>query len=167
MSNLIFIILFVTVICVAFIKKIDCYQIIIDGTKEAFTCSINLFSTLFTFMLALTLFQNCGITEYLEEVINFDYIDIVLQMIIRPLSSSSSYTILLDIIKEEGVDSLKSMLATIIHFASDSSIYLITIYTQFTNVKLSKKVYIFGYILNILSYLIGICLILFFYVIFN
>ena len=165
-SGLTFIIIFIIIITYGNYKKVDCYNIILNGTKEAFNSAIILFSTLFTFSIALALLQSCGFIDCIEQNLNFKYTELLIQMIIRPLSSSSSYSILHNIINKHGVDSLYSLLSTIVHYASDSSIYLLTIYTSYLGIKLNKNVYYLGYLLNIFSYLIGICLIVIFYYLF-
>ena len=159
-SNLIFLFIFIVVIFIGYIKKVDCYKVFMAGAKEGATNTINMFSTLLTFTIAVTLLISSGVLDFIKEKLNFEYGIILIQSIVRPLSSSSSLSILIDIYEKEGVDSLNAILSTMIHYTSDASLYIIPFYLGMFSIKENNKLIILGVIVNIFSYIISIIIVL-------
>lgn len=166
MSSYLIIIIFLIIILVGLKNKVNCFDSFLVGSKSGLTSTINMFSSLLSFMVAITLLLNCGIIDFLKEKINFDFALIVIQILIRPMSSSASLSIMLEIYNQYGVDDFKSLISTMIHYVTDASLYIIPFYCGYINFKKYDKVLILGYIINIFSYLFAILIICIFYKLF-
>ena len=66
MSSYLIIFIIITLLIVSLLKRINCYELFIEGTKEGLKTTINMFPFLFTFMFAITCLQSSGILEFIE-----------------------------------------------------------------------------------------------------
>lgn len=148
------------------INKVNCFNSFTVGVKEGTKTVINMFSYILGFVFMVKLIESSGILLYLEQTIfknTFSPIMIV-QMIIRPFSGSSSYIVMLDIFSNYGPDSFEGLLSSFIHTISDSSLYIIVFYFGAIGIKKYKQIISFGLIINILGYLLSILIIYLFFI---
>ena len=156
----------VLVLVFGIINKVNCFESFTSGVKEGTATVVNMFVYILGFVFMIKLIESSGILVFLENTIfknSFSPIMLV-QMLIRPFSGSSSYIMMLDIYSEYGPDSFEGLLSTFIHTISDSSIYMIVFYFGAIEIKKYKGVISFGVILNILGYLISIGIIYFLFI---
>ena len=163
MSSYLIIFIFLSIIIIGSINKINCFDSFMVGCKRGITTSVNMFSTLLVFTISLSFLLNCGLIEFLKEKLNFDYSLIIIQCLVRPMSSSASLSIMTEIYNNSGVDSFKGLLSSMIHYISDASLYIIPFYCELINFKKYNKILVLGFIINICSYIISFLLIILFY----
>ena len=65
MSGYLIIIIFIMVIFYGMFRKIDCYNLFIEGVKEGSKTTINMFSYLLTFTILVSVIYNSGLIDYL------------------------------------------------------------------------------------------------------
>lgn len=146
------------------IKKNNTYLSFTNGVKEGINIVINMFSVLVVFSICITCIENCGIINYLSiKYNNSGIINIIIQMIVRPLSNGSSYALLMSIYDKYGINSFYGFLSTFIHSTCDTLFYIITIYSSYSKVKLGIKPFIYGTITILFCYslIFILCYILF------
>ncbi len=146
---------------ICLVKKKDAYMAFSDGVSNGINISLKMFKVLFCFTILIECINNCGIIEDVSNYFSNDFIDIVLGMIIRPFSSSSSMALMLDGFKCAGVDSLESIVLSLVYCCSDSSIYVLILYFSYLDIKNIKSIK-YGILINVISYI----LILFFVFVF-
>lgn len=135
------------------IKKNNTYLSFTNGVKEGINIVINMFSVLVVFSICITCIENCGIINYLSiKYNNSGIINIIIQMIVRPLSNGSSYALLMSIYDKYGINSFYGFLSTFIHSTCDTLFYIITIYSSYSKVKLGIKPFIYGIITILFCY---------------
>lgn len=146
------------------IKKNNVFNSFSKGIQDGIKIVLNMFSILLVFSFCITCIENCGIINYFTiKFNNSAFINILLQMIIRPLSNGSSYALLMNIYDKYGINSFYGYLSTFIHSTCDTLFYIITIYSSYSKIKLSKKTFILGLLTILFAYLlIFITCILFF-----
>lgn len=146
------------------IKRNNPYKSFMIGINEGIEIVLNMFKVLIVFSFCITCLENCGIINYFTTKFNNSgIINIIIQMIIRPLSSGSSYAMLMNIYDKYGINSFYGYLSTFIHTTCDTLFYIITIYSSYSKVKLNNKPLLFGLLIIIFSYvLIFVFCILFF-----
>lgn len=154
MSNYLIIIIFLFILLVGCLQKVNCFNAFREGSKEGLKTAINMFESLLTFTIAISLLFSSGLIDKLQEVLSFDYGILLVQVLIRPLSSSSSLSILMTCYETYGVDSFISLVSTGIHYISDASFYIIPFYCSLYNIKKYEKILILGLFINIISYII-------------
>lgn len=146
------------------IKMNNTYLSFTNGVKEGINIVINMFSILVVFSICITCIENCGIINYLSiKYNNSGIINIIIQMIVRPLSNGSSYALLMSIYDKYGINSFYGFLSTFIHSTCDTLFYIITIYSSYSKVKLGIKPFIYGIITILFCYslIFILCYILF------
>lgn len=163
MSSYLILFITITVVVVGMVNKVNCFDSFYQGTKNGLTSTINMFSSLLTFTIAITLLMNCGIIDFLKDKLNFDYSLILIQCIVRPMSSSASLSIMSEVYIQYGIDSFKGLLSTMIHYVSDASLYIIPFYCSYYNIKKYDRILFLGIIINVISYLLSIIIICTFY----
>lgn len=156
MSSYLILFIFLGLLIIGLLKKIDCYDCFIDGAKEGAKITVNMFSYLLVFTIAVTFLNASGLIDYISNIFNTKYIVIGIQMLIRPISSSSSLSIMIDSYNLYGVDSKISIFSTLINYVSDSTLYIIPFYCGLYKIINYNKVIVLGLIVNMFSYLIVI-----------
>lgn len=156
----------ILVLLFGIINKVNCFDSFTIGVKEGTKTVVNMFTFILGFVFMINLIESSGILKFLENTLfknTFSPI-MLIQMLIRPFSGSSSYIMMLDIYEKIGPDSFEGLFSTFIHTISDSSIYIIAFYFGAVEIKKYKNVISFGVILNILGYLLSILIIYFLFV---
>lgn len=156
-----FVIIFVIV--VGALKKVRCYDAFIDGTKEGINTSLNMFVYLLVFTVVISCINNSKIIEYLSCYFNGKYLLIALQCVVRPLSSSSSLSFMINNYHTFGANDKFSLLSTLINYISDSTLYIVPFYLGINNIKNCNKIIMLGLLVNLFSYVIVIFVSLLFF----
>ena len=156
MSSILILLIFLLLLIIGLIKKVNCYECFIEGAKEGAKITINMFSYLIVFTLAVSFLKASGLIKFISNIFNTKYVIIGIQMLIRPLSSSSSLSIMLDSYNLYGVDSKVSIFSTLINYISDSTLYIIPFYCGLYKITNYNKVIILGLIVNLFSYFVVI-----------
>lgn len=144
MNNIILIIVLTALVEAGF-KHVDIFEEFIKGVKEGSKLLITLFPTMMAFILWVSCFQACGITEILEIIFKDIFyffkipVDLLMMMIIRPFSSNGSLSILNNVFLQYGVDHPYSILGSIIQTGSDTTFYVVTLY--FSSIKIKNNRY--------------------------
>ena len=102
-SSYFIIFIFFIVIIYGVFKKVNVYDSFINGIKEGVISVINMFSFILTFMIAINLLNSSGLIDYFVNKFDIKFIDLLIQMIVRPFSSSSSLSIMMSIYEKYGV----------------------------------------------------------------
>ena len=129
------------IILYGFIKKIDIYDIFIVGVKESFSMILNLFPTFIAMILAINLFVNSGVLDFLLSMIKpilniFNIpVEIMPLAIIRPISSSASLAYLNTIFSKFGPDSFIGLLGSVMQGCTDTTFYIISLYFGSIGIK--------------------------------
>ncbi|MDD3453380.1 MAG: spore maturation protein [Bacilli bacterium] len=157
-SNLALPIIVITIVTYGVYKKIDVYDVFIEGAKESFDMIFTMFPCLLGMIFAVNIFISSGILNYayifLEPLLNFLKIpaQIIPMIIMRPISGSSSLVILNNIFQNYGPDSLIGKMASVIQGSTDTTFYILTLY--FGSIKIKKIRY--SLIAGLFADLIGI-----------
>ena len=159
MSNYLLLGMFVIIIIHGFFNKVNLYDSFVEGTKQSIKTIGNMFSTLVSFFIALSFLFSSGIIDYIESIVSFKYSIILIQCLVRPISSSSSMSIMLECYSLYGSDHIISIISTLIHYVSDASIYIITFYFGMYKINELDYVLKYGLIINIFSYIVSIAII--------
>lgn len=159
MSNYIIIIIFTIIIIYGFYKKVDLYNSFVEGAKTSVKTIMSMFSTLISFYISLSFLFSSGLIDYIEEILDFKYSVIIIQCLVRPISSSASMSIMLECYSIYGTDNVLSLISTMIHYVSDASIYIITFYLSMYKIKGMDHILKYGLLINIFSYLLSVLLV--------
>ena len=129
------------IIIYGFLKKVDVYDTFIDGVKESFSMIGNLFPTFIAMILAVNLFTNSGVLDYiLSFIIPLLKVfkipkEIFPLAIVRPISGSASLAYLNTIFSKYGPDSLIGLLGSVMQGCTDTTFYVISLYFGSIGIK--------------------------------
>jgi spore maturation protein B len=140
-SSLIIPIMVLGVVAYGIYKRVDIYDVFIEGAKEGFSMVLTVFPYLLGMILAINLFLNSNIlgslVNFLEPVLRIIGIpfDIIPMAIMRPISGTSTLAILNNIFSQYGPDSFIGRLASTIQGCTDTTFYVITLYFGSIGIK--------------------------------
>lgn len=129
------------IIIYGYIKKVDIYDTFIEGVKESFSMIGNLFPTFLAMILAVNLFINSGVLNYVLSLLSpiFSRLNVPIEVlplaIIRPISGSASLAYLNNIYAKFGPDSFIGFLGSVMQGCTDTTFYVISLYFGSIGIK--------------------------------
>lgn len=122
------------IIIYAYRKKVSIYDSFISGAKEGLELAISILPYLIAMLFATTILLK---SNFLSNVFSlfkpiFNLIKVPIEIlpmaIIRPISGNASFAVMIDLIKNYGVDSMIGRLAATLQGATDTTIYVLSLY---------------------------------------
>ncbi|MGE5455920.1 MAG: spore maturation protein [Ignavibacteriales bacterium] len=115
-------------------KKLNIYDVFIDGARESVDLVLMIFPYILGMIFAINLFLNTNIlfniTNFLKPL--FDYlhmpVEVLPMAIMRPISGNSSLAILNNLFINYGPDSMIGRLGSVIQGSNDTTLYVLTLY---------------------------------------
>lgn len=162
LSNAIIPILILFVIIYGIKKKINIYDVFIDGAKESIELSFNLFPSMLAMIFGVNIFLKSGFIDFFFEKLSslFSFIQIPYQilpmMVMRPISGSSALAILTNLFENYGPDSFLGVLGSILQGSTDTTFYILTIYFGTIGIKKIKYALTVGVIADVIGIIISI-----------
>lgn len=141
MSVYIIPILILSLFIYAGIKKQNCYDVFVEGSKQSFTLMYRIFPYIVAIMISVALFRASGLSniiiKFISPIFNFFGIpsEVSEMVLLRPLSGSGSFALLKDLISQYGVDSYIGRCAATIMGSSETVFYVTAVYFSGTSVK--------------------------------
>lgn len=140
-GNMLIPVVILIIIVVAIIKKVNVYDEFVDGAKEGLELGISIFPYLIGMIFGINILLKSGILDnifiFLKPI--FDIIKIPVEVlpmaIIRPISGNASFAVMIDIIKTYGVDSYLGRIVSVMQGATDTTIYVISLYFGSIGIK--------------------------------
>ena len=146
---------------ISLIEKVKTYDLFVEGVKEGFQTVINLFPTLIGLMLAVDILRSSGcmdlLTALLEsvfEVINIPK-EISVLVLLRPISGSACIAYSTELFKQYGINSSTGIIATIIMGSTETTLYILSVYTGKIKKRVSTKLVTLALVGNILSVILS------------
>lgn len=165
LSNAIIPILILFIIIYGVRKRINIYDIFIEGAKESIELSINLFPSMLAMIFGVNIFLKSGFIDFFFEKISllFPFVQIPYQilpmMVMRPISGSSALAILTNIFENHGPDSFLGILGSILQGSTDTTFYILTIYFGTIGIKKIKYALTVGVIADVIGIIISIIIV--------
>lgn len=141
MSVYIIPILILSLFIYAGIKKHNCYDVFVEGSKQSFALMYRIFPYIVAIMISVALFRASGLSniiiKFISPIFNFFGIpsEVSEMVLLRPLSGSGSFALLKDLISQYGVDSYIGRCAATIMGSSETVFYVTAVYFSGTSVK--------------------------------
>jgi spore maturation protein SpmB len=136
-GNLILFTVIIFFITMGFIKKLNVYEVFIEGAKEGFSTAIVIIPYLIAILVAVGVFRTSGALEMLIGFvgkgittlgINGDFIPALPTALMRPLSGSGARGLMIEAMQHYGADSFVGRLVCIMQGATDTTFYVIALY---------------------------------------
>lgn len=126
-------------------EKKDVFGLFIEGVKNGMSTMIELIPTLIGIFFAVGLLRSSGVIDLIckivypvTSIVSFPS-EIIPLMLIRPISGSGALGMAVDIISTYGADSYIGRVAAVIMGSTETSLYVIALYTGCLKVKKENK----------------------------
>ena len=144
-SNLIIPLMVLFVIIYGLRKKVDIYDAFVDGAKDSFDMIAKIFPCILGMLLGVNILLNSGLLDYifnlLRPILSFP-VEVLPMIFLRPISGTTTLAILNDLLANYGPDSFIGRLASVIQGATDTTLYVLTLY--FGSIGIKKFVILYG-----------------------
>lgn len=137
LGNLTLFTMIVLFLVVGSIRKVKAYECFIEGAREGFDISKNLLPYLTAMLCAVGVLRGSGALEILlnivksaVELFNGDtrFVDALPSALMRPFSGSASRALLVETMKNNGVDSFPSLVAATVQGSTETTFYVLAVY---------------------------------------
>lgn len=146
-------------------EKKDVFKLFIEGIMEGLKIVYSIFPYILAITIAMGLLTDTGalniILYPIRPILNLANIpdNIVPLCIMRPLSGGASTSIVMEIFKESGPDSISGKMASIIMGATETTLYTITILFGAVGMKKIRGVLVAGILADITAMIVAILLV--------
>ena len=164
-SNLLIPCLLVIILFHGIKKKVDVYDVFVDGAKESFEMIVTMFPSLLGMILGINIFLKSGLLDFLFSLIQpiLNIIEVPAQVlamaIMRPISGSSSLALLNSILEQFGPDGFIGMLASTIQGSTDTTFYVLTLYFGSIGIKKIRYALWVGLMADLIGITVSIVLV--------
>jgi len=159
-SNLLLFLVPVAFIIGGLIKKINVFEVFIDGAKGGFETSIKIIPYLVAMLVGISVFKNCGALGYMNEGLRWivshlgldtRFVDAMPVAYMKPLSGSGSRAMMITLMepKNFGPDSFVGRLGCIFNGSADTTFYIVALYFGAVGIKKSRYAIPFGLIADL------------------
>jgi len=122
-------------------KKVSIYDSFISGAKEGLELGISILPYLVAMLFATNILLKSSVLDKIFRFLRpmFEVfkvpIEILPMAMMRPISGNASFAVMIDLIKEFGVDSFLGRLAATLQGSTDTTIYVLSLYFGSIGIK--------------------------------
>lgn len=119
------------------IKKLNIFELFIEGAKDGFNTAIKIIPYLVAMLTAIGVLRASGALDYIVDFItivveklggNTDFVYALPTAIMKPLSGSGARAMMLDTFNAYGVDSFAGFASSIIQGSTETTFYVLAVY---------------------------------------
>lgn len=146
-------------------EKKNIFKLFIEGALDGLKMSASIFPYILAITIAIGLFKSTGTIDIIfSPIANILYKfnipkDIIPLTILRPLSGGASMSLVLDIFKSAGPDSVSGKIASIIMGGTETTLYTITILYGAAKIKKMRGTLIAGLIADFVAITVSIIIV--------
>ena len=147
------ILIFLLIIMIVGIKeKKNIFDLFTEGAKEGGKIVLKMFPTLLGLMVAVSMLSNSKVLEAISRIVSPILINIGIDselvplVMLRPISGSTTTAIATEIMTKFGTDGKLGLIASTIMGATETTIFVATLYSSSVKIKDVKEVIIIGLI---------------------
>lgn len=150
------------IIVIAAKEKKDIFKLFIEGALDGLKVVYNIFPYILAITISIGLLKSTGALDVIlypfkPLLVKFGIPeDIIPLCIMRPLSGGASMSVVMEIFKTSGVDSISGKMASVIMGATETTLYTITILFGAVKIKRIRGVLIAGLIADFIAILTAI-----------
>lgn len=152
----------VLTLVVGIVEKKDVLNLFIEGVLDGIQVLYKIFPYIFAITIAINLLINSGVIEFLSRPFSsfFSKInlsnDVIPLFFLRPISGSASTGIVMEVLKNNGPDSIVGKIACILMGSTETTIYTMTVLFGSVNIKKVRGTLIAGLIADIIAIIMSI-----------
>ena len=145
LSNLVLFSFVIAFIIAGLIKKINVYEVFIEGAKEGFNIAVQIIPYLVAMLCAIAVLRTSGVMDAFVGLIssgfeklgvNTDFVPALPTAFMKPLSGSGARAMMIETLQNYGADSFQGFVASVMQGSTETTFYVLAVY--FGAVKISK-----------------------------
>lgn len=157
-SHVILFSLVVSFIAAAAYKRLNAYELFIEGAKQGFQTAITIIPYLVAMLVAFGVFRASGalqlITDGIRLIVNFygidnRFIDGLPTALMKPFSGSGARAMMIDTMQSHGADSFAGRLASVVQGSTETTFYVLAVYFGAVNIKQIRHAAVCGIMADI------------------
>jgi spore maturation protein SpmA len=166
-GSLILMLIVVSFLVGALIRKVNIFDTFIEGAKVGFETSVKIMPYLVGMLVAISVFRNAGAMTYLVDGfkwlialtgVNTHFTDALPVALMKPLSGSGARALMIDSMKQFGPDSFIGRLVCIFQGSADTTFYIVALYFGSVGIKNTRYAIVAGLIADFVGVIAGILL---------
>lgn len=164
-GNLIILTIIISFIALAFFKKVNVYDMFIEGAKEGFSVSITIIPYLVAMLVGIGMLRSSGSLElvtdgiaYVVSALGWDtsFVEALPVAIMKSFSGSGARGLMVEVMNTSGADSFAGRLASILNGASDTTFYILALYFGSVGIKNTRHAAGIGVYADVISTIMAI-----------
>lgn len=165
LGNILLPIVVLLILLYALKKKVPIYDSFVNGAKEGLELGVSVFPFLVSMLFATNVLLKSKVLDsiFLFAKPFFDLIKVPVEIlpmaIIRPISGNASFAVMIDLIKTYGVDSYLGQIAATLQGATDTTIYVLSLYFGSIGIKKIRYSLTVGLLTDLTAVIISILLV--------
>ena len=154
-SNLMLFLIPVIFITGAMIRKINVFEVFVEGAKRGFETSVKIIPYLVAMLVGISVFRACGALDYMNYGLRWvcmhahldtRFVDAMPVAYMKPLSGSGSKAMMINVMTTYGPDSFAGRLGSVFNGSADTTFYIVALYFGSVGIKRSRYAIPFGLI---------------------
>lgn len=143
-------------------RRVPVYEEFVTGAKEGFSTAVRIIPYLVAILFAIGMFRASGAMDFLIDglrpIMNAIGMppELLPMAITRPLTGSGSTAVLLDMIKQHGIDSQVVKMAATLYGSSETTFYVIAVYFGAVNIRKTRHAVPAGLIADIAGAILAV-----------
>lgn len=155
----------ISFIILGLVKKVNVYELFIDGAKDGFKVAIGIIPYLIAMLVAISVFRASGSMDYILSMMvsffqllgwNTDFVPALPVAMMKPLSGSGARGLMVDVMNEYGVDSFQGKLAAIIQGSTETTFYVLAVYFGSVKITNTRNAVLLGLLADFIAVVIAI-----------
>ena len=144
-SNMLLYGIVVGFIVAGLIKRLNVYEVFIEGAKEGFGVAVKIIPYLVAMLVGIAVFRSSGALDYIIDVltgiltllgVNTDFVPALPTALLKPLSGSGARAMMIETMSNYGADSFPSFVSGVIQGSTETTFYILAVY--FGAIKVMK-----------------------------
>lgn len=149
------------------VKKINVYEVFIDGAKDGFSTVVSIIPYLVAILVAISAFRSTGCMDYIVNGIgslfawmgfNTDFVPALPVGLMKTLSGGAARGLMVDTMQHYGADSFAGRLACIMQGSTETTFYILAVYFGSVNIKNTRYALTCGLIADVVGVIAAIIL---------
>ena len=171
-ANVLFLLIIILFILAGIRKKINVYDVFIEGAKEGFSTAVRIIPYLIAVLVGIGVFRASGAMDWLIDGLHqliawtglpSDWVGALPTALMKPLSGSGARGMMVDAMNTYGADSFVARLSCVFQGSTDTTFYILAVYFGSVGVRHTRHAVACGLLADLAGVVaaIGICYLFF------
>lgn len=146
-ANFLLLSFIVGVLIFGLLKKVNTYELFIDGAKQGFQIAVDLIPYLVAMLITIGMVRDSGVLSLVTDWFKYAFglffhdvrfIDLLPNAIMKPLSGSGARAMMIETMSFFGADSFQGRLASVMQGSTETTFYVLAVYLGAVGIKKTR-----------------------------